>query len=79
MKIGADDASEDTVSEITESDSTLISDMKDAKESFAELEAMTPVAELPASGQVAELPAYSKAIPSTELDAISTAKVELPA
>lgn len=46
--------------ESTEADSVLFRDVKEAKESIAELEAMGPVAELDAGRPVAELPADSK-------------------
>lgn len=46
----------------TEADSTLLSDVKEASSSLAELESNTPVAaELEASRPIAELPAESKA------------------
>ncbi|TKA59146.1 hypothetical protein B0A55_11865 [Friedmanniomyces simplex] len=71
---GGDDDSLTPVDSV-EGDSTLCSDIKEAKDTLAELEAKEPVvAELPGSRTAMELPAESKL---SELDAVSTASIEL--
>ncbi|KAK3106727.1 hypothetical protein LTR53_018187, partial [Teratosphaeriaceae sp. CCFEE 6253] len=64
-----------TLLDSPEDDATLYSDLREAKANLAELEAREPVvAELPGTRMVTELPAESKRL---ELDAVSTAKIEL--
>ena len=78
MRIDSNDGDDDTLVSIdsTEGDSTLFSDISDAKDALAELEAKEQIAELPADKMATsvELPADSK---RAELDAVTTARVEL--
>ena len=72
---GGDDDSL-TLIDSTEGDSTICSDITEAKKNLAELEATETVAELPAdkTAVTSELPADNKVL---ELDAVSTTRVEL--
>ncbi|KAK5686968.1 hypothetical protein LTS10_001104 [Elasticomyces elasticus] len=74
-KLGDDDGDSLAMTESIDGDSTLCSDVKQAKDAMAELEAKEPVvAELPGSRMVAELPADNKVL---ELDAVTTTLIEL--
>lgn len=85
VKIHADDVDSWTTVDSLEGDSTLCSDIKEAKTAMAELEAKEPaVAELSGSKVVTELPASSQILElegmdskRSELDGVDTTRVEL--
>ncbi|KAK5726643.1 hypothetical protein LTR15_002530 [Elasticomyces elasticus] len=74
-KLCDDDGDSLVMTDSIDGDSTLCSDVKQAKDAMAELEAKEPVvAELPGSRIVTELPADNKVL---ELDAVTTTRIEL--